>query len=378
MACIAKGHGTLSAIKQNNWTEAPVVYQDFESEEQLYAFVQSDNAIAAWSDLDLPSIHTDLPDLAPFDIELLGIKDFQFEPDPHDGDEDAVPETPKIAKTKRGELWILGDHKLLIDDCTVKENVDRLMGGEKADMCFTSPPYSDLRDYGGGIDLAPQTLSKFFDWPTKTFYVNLGLIVRDREIVCYWDEYLNAARSRSLKLLSWNVWDKGNASAPAHQQAMFGLCHEWIFAFGEYRELNLTNKNEGMEVLGRRTRREKDGSISEQQNSRTATRTHRQLDTVIAMQRQHNFAADYDGSHPAPFPSKLAEEYIAASSNNGDLVADPFLGSGSTLIACEKTNRKCYGMEIETLYGDVILSRFAKFSGKDPVREDGVKWSSLV
>lgn len=79
--CIAKGHGTLAAIQLNGWIEAPCVFQDFESEEQLYAYVQSDNAIQAWAELDLSGINTDLADLGPdFDIDNLGIKDFILEP----------------------------------------------------------------------------------------------------------------------------------------------------------------------------------------------------------------------------------------------------------------------------------------------------------
>jgi len=77
---IVKGHGTLFAIKKLGESEAPIVYQDFESEEEEYQFLQADNAIASWAELDLSGIHVDLSELAPFDIDLLGIKDFQFEP----------------------------------------------------------------------------------------------------------------------------------------------------------------------------------------------------------------------------------------------------------------------------------------------------------
>jgi hypothetical protein len=79
---IVKGHGTLEAIKKNNWHEAPVVYQSFDSEEQRYLYVQSDNAIASWSELDLSSIHVDISELGPFDLDLLGVENFQLEPDP--------------------------------------------------------------------------------------------------------------------------------------------------------------------------------------------------------------------------------------------------------------------------------------------------------
>lgn len=77
---IAKGHGTVAAMKLNGWTEVPVVYQSFGSYDALYQFVQSDNAIAAWSELDLAAINIDIPELGPFDIDLLGIKSFVVDP----------------------------------------------------------------------------------------------------------------------------------------------------------------------------------------------------------------------------------------------------------------------------------------------------------
>lgn len=290
--------------------------------------------------------------------------------------EDDVPEPPKEAKTKRGELWILGQHRLLIDDCTVKENVERLMAGEKADMVFTSPPYLDLRDYGGGLDLSTKTLSRIFDWPSRYFIVNLGLIVRDRKMLRYWDEWISEAESRSLPLLSWNVWDKGNASSVGHQQAMFGVSHEWIFVFGDYRELNKTKKNKlaGGGSWSEVSQRQKDGSLVRKEAVEVSD--FRQLDTVFQLQSLRNFSEDYEG-HPAAFPSEFPYEFIQACTKENVIVADPFLGSGSTLIACEKTNRRCFGMEIEPLYGDVIISRWEKFSGKTAHREDGVTFGQL-
>lgn len=85
---IVKGHGTLLAIKKNKWKEAPIVIQDFESEEQEYTFLQSDNAIANWAELDLSGINADLPDLGPFDIDLLGIQNFQVVPEFEPGNEE--------------------------------------------------------------------------------------------------------------------------------------------------------------------------------------------------------------------------------------------------------------------------------------------------
>lgn len=80
--CIVKGHGTLEAIKQNGWTQAPIVHQDFENDEMEYAFVQSDNSIASWAELDLSGINSDLGDMGPdFDLDLLGLKNFNLVPE---------------------------------------------------------------------------------------------------------------------------------------------------------------------------------------------------------------------------------------------------------------------------------------------------------
>jgi DNA modification methylase len=310
------------------------------------------------------------------DIDLDHFKANFFE-DPAAGGagEDDIPPLPIVPKSNIGDLWLLGDHRILCGDCTVKENVERLMNGEKADMVFTSPPYSDLRDYKGGLDLSIQKLGNIFDWPTDLFCINLGLIIRERTIFQYWNEWLEEAKKRNLPLLSWNVWDKGHASAPAHQQAMFGLSHEWIFVFGKYRELEriIENKCAGETHAGNATVREKDGSLSSK--SRTKIQKYRQLDSVLRLPAINCRSSEYSG-HPASFPIAFSELHIK-SVQQGALIAEPFLGSGSTLIACEKTGRKGYGMEIDPIYIDVILSRWAKFSGKDPVREDGVKWSEL-
>jgi hypothetical protein len=144
------GHGRWEAARANGWTEYPVVYQDFKDEQEEYACVQSDNAIAGWAELDLSAINTDLINLGPdFDIDLLGIKDFVLEPAEKLPmcDDDEVPEvTEPIAKL--GDIWQLGEHRLMCGDSTSIDAVEKLMNGEKAEMCFTDPPYGV--NYDGG------------------------------------------------------------------------------------------------------------------------------------------------------------------------------------------------------------------------------------
>lgn len=374
---LVAGEGRYLAMKEAGETHMPVMFQDFEDEEQEYLYGISDNAIASQAALDLAEIHVDLKDMGPFDLDLLGIKDFQFEPDPEtQGDPDAVPEPPKVAKTKRGELWTLGDHRLLIDDCTVKENVERLMAGTRAEFCFTSPPYSDQRDYEGGIDLSPKHLAKFLAAPVELFAVNLGYQRKEGAVFRYWDEWIHEAEAVGLKLLSWNIWDRGHAFSIGQMTAMFPVEHEWIFVFGKaVTELNRTVPNESAGTVNdHRGVRQKDGRVVKERDM--VIRSHRPIGTVMRLAPHMSRKEGLD--HPAMFPVEFPEKYIEACTKLNQNVFEPFTGSGSTLIACEKTNRRCFGMEIEPLYGDVILSRFAKFSaGKDPVREDGVKWSEL-
>jgi DNA modification methylase len=328
----------------------PVHYQDFESDEQEFLFMVADNAIASQAELDLSAIHLDIGEMGPFDIELLGLKDFQFEPDPVTGDPDAVPEVPKVAKTKRGELWLLGDHRLLIDDCTVKENVERLMGGEKADMVFTDPPYGD-------VDVIDKETGQYRVYNRSKL---LGEVKSARNKYEQYggdgefsfDKIFEVISSISDRLVVWGgncfplpistcwiVWDK--AVSEDNGGNWFSDC-----------ELAWTNLK--MPIL--KVRHVLQGYNKESKEDRFHP-TQKPVDFIIKTFDRITSAAR------TKFPTTV--------------MADLFLGSGSTLIACEKTHRRCYGMEIEPLYGDVILTRWAKFTGKDPVREDGVKWNEL-
>lgn len=359
-------------------SEVPVQYQNFEDDDEERGFLVSDNAIASWAELDLSLINTQLGDFDPgFDLDLLGIKDFTLDMSDKEfgSGEDEVPAAPPEPVVKRGELWVLGEHRLLIDDCTVKENVERLMAGEKADMVFTSPPYSDQRDYGGGLVLDPKHLAKFLQWPADLFAVNLGLQKREHEIVQYWNDYICFAKEIGLKLLSWNVWDKQACGSVGHQTAMFPMEHEWIFVWGKApKDLNKTEENKWAGILSTgNSQREKDGSITKRED--IVVGSHRPIGTVLRVPPHKARNLDFD--HPAMFPVEFPEKYILAITGLSGSVGEPFCGSGTTLIACEKTGRRCFGMEIDPHYGQVIIERWQKFSGKKAVREDGVTFDSL-
>lgn len=362
---ITSGHGRLQAAMHANQTEVPVDFQDYESPEQEYADVVADNAIAEWAKLDLASINIQVPDLGPdFDLDLLGMKDFVLDlSEKFDGDPDAVPNAPKEAKTKRGELWMLGTHRVLCGDATSKEDVDLLMNGEKAALVVTSPPYNQKLDSfkpSGMQKESPGWVNKMasaysdslpeetyqqqqidllsvlwnFTNDDASFFYNHKIRYRDKEILT---PYSWLSRS-DWKIRQEIIWDRGGSITL--NARMFIPCDERIFWMtkGEF------NFNDSTEI--------------------------KSWSSVWRIAPKNEIKGV-----SAPFPNELPERCVKSCSNPNDFVLEPYCGTGTTLIACEKTGRKCFGMEIEPLYIDVILSRWAKFTGKDPVCEDGRLWS---
>lgn len=372
---IVAGHGRLEALKKMGAKKVPVIYQEFEDEAQLYAYMVSDNAINSnqWGGgLDLAQINTEMLDLGPdFDIDMLGIKDFVIEPiekfEPQ-SDEDHVPEVQHPI-TRRGDIWILGNHRLMCGDSTMIDDVEKLMNGEVAELCFTSPPYSDQREYNGNKELSTEHIAKFISTAygkAKYFAVNLGYARKDGEVNCYWDDYIIEAKNCGLKFLSWNIWNKGECGSIGNQSAMFGISHEWIFVFGDKaKELNKTVENKSAGARANHTgNRQKDGSIKK--SKERIVSSHSQLRTVYDCTAQK--ARDWI-NHPARFSVEFAEGYIEAMTVHGHLLYEPFTGSGTTIIAAEKNGRKCYGMELDEKYCDVVIKRWEGYTGKKAVLE---------
>lgn len=335
---IVKGHGTLLAmqevLKESNTVQVPVVFQDFTDIEQEYAFVQSDNAIALWAELDLSAINSDLADLGPdFDIDLLGIKNFELEPADKEG-EDEVPEPRPEPTVKLGELYQLGNHYLLCGDSTNQANVARLMGGSQASLIFTDPPYGVSyvgktkealtieNDSLSDDNLAPLLIDAFNAWPLApggSYYVcspagNTETTFR-----------LALRAAIGLELRQCLVWVK--------QQFVMGRQdYHW--------------RHESI-LYGW-----KEGAAHYFVDDRT-------LDTVWEFDRPKRST-----EHPTMKPVELVQNALMNSSKKGDIVFDGFCGSGTTIIAAEKTNRKCRGSEIDPRYCDVIIRRWMKFTGQ--------------
>lgn len=343
---ICFGHGRRDAALLNQWTEFPTCEVEFENDDQEYRMVQSDNAIASWAELDFAQINLDLPNLGPFDINLLGIKDFVVEPmDKYrDKDADEVPEV-KEPFVKSGELWLLGNHRLLCGDSTKKEDVERLMNGEEADLVFTDPPYNVNYKSIDGKTIENDSMSDedFLSFLTSAF-TNIAKVLKNGSsfYICHADlegfNFRYAVKLAELKVRQCCIWVK-NSLVMGRQDYQWR--HEPIL-YGW-----------------------KEGEAHKWYADRAQT-------TVWEFNKPSR-----SEEHPTMKPVELVEYGVRNSSKVGDLVFEPFCGSGSTLIACEKTSRRCFGMEIDPHYCTVILERWAKFTGEDPKREDGISLSEL-
>ena len=268
-------------------------------------------------------------------------------------------------RCKKGDVWLLGNHRLMCGDSTKADDVAMLMDGANAELLFTSPPYSDIREYNGGKDLSTKHLAKFisaFAPFVKYQAVNLGMKVRDKEVEPYWNDYTNEAHKAELKMLAWNVWDKMTCGSIGMQKYFIPCRHEWIFVFGkDKKEINRTwdKKEDSLKRKRTTTARGADGKIRETTAGDVSHKLKR-MESVLALWCE---TGEIRQQHPATFPVGLPSEYINALTNNGDNVIDCFGGSGTTLIACEQLNRKCFMMELDAHYCDVIIARWEKLTG---------------
>jgi DNA modification methylase len=231
---------------------------------------------------------------------------------------DATPEESGPTRTAVGDLWVIGGkHRLLVGDCTVAENVARLMAGRTVGLCFTSPPYAQQRDYGAAAK------EKVQDWhalmcgafaclpmaDAGQVLVNLGLVHREGEWVPYWDGWIEWMREQGWRRFGWYVWDQG-PGMPGDWAGRLAPSHEFVWHFNR-NALKPTKTKEckhAGEVQSKRTFRNKDGSLDGFTHAGHAVQSHKIMDSVVRVTRKHG--TDAHGDHPAAFPVGLPSAFL--------------------------------------------------------------------
>jgi len=388
---VVDGHLRLKAAQRLGLETVPVVLADDLSDAQIKAFRILANQSANWADWDNELLQLELVDLqeADFDLDQVGFSEEEMSEllGPLDADDggagdgggdsgsnDDVPEPPKDPVTKPGDLWILGEHRLLCGDSTKAEDVVRLMDGERADLLFTSPPYAQQREYEGDIGdwdgLMQGVFSQILVKDDVQILVNLGLVHEKGEWNPYWEQWIGWMRGQNWRRFAWYVWDQGSG-LPGSWSGRLAPAFEFIFHFNQIAEQARKTKKKKPESICRRD--PKSGGLRKKDGTRDLLLTSPESclqpnkipDSVIRITR--HMARGIECEHPAVFPVALAVEIQAAFSDAGEIVYEPFSGSGTQLIAGEQTGRRVFAMEVAPAYVDLGVRRFQKINEEDAV-----------
>lgn len=359
---IISGHTRLEAAKSLGMAEVPCIVADDLTEAQAKALRLADNKVAEFSEWEMNLLGGELGELA--EISDIDMGDFGFDMGDFDFDlseedetkaevtEDEIPEKVKPV-CKRGEVWQLGEHRLMCGDSTDPECFAKLMNGERADIAFTSPPYNagtseeltgnthtttskyqnsddNLSNYDELLFKSTQNNIDF----AKYAFINIQMLAGNKLVFCdFVEKFKN-------QLCDIAIWNKNNAQ-PAMARRVMNSQFEFIFIF---------SKDNPSRAVGTRDFR---GDVPNVNNMNA------------------QYKNEYSAIHAATFSVEFAGYYVGNFSNQGDIVLDTFGGTGTTMIACEQLNRKCRMMELDPYYCNVIIARWEKLTGQKAVKLEG-------
>jgi len=360
---IIAGHGRLEAARRLKLTEVPVMVADGWTDAQKRAYVIADNKLALNADWNAEMLTYEFDDLKElgFNLDLTGFTLDEIEamrPEQvSEGltDEDAVPEAPEEPVNKLGDVWILGNHRLMCGDSTSIDAVEKLMQSDKASLIVTDPPWNVA--YGTNLASNPQgnkkreILNDNFesteDWEAFLSGIMASLIfsaLPGCPIYCImgaseWPAIDKALRNAGFHWSSTIIWAKDTLvlSRKDYHTQYEPIWYGW--------------KADGPRIWTVKNRKQSD---------------------LWECQRPKR-----SDLHPTTKPVELIERAVVNSSNRGVIVFEPFGGSGSTMIACEKNERHSRVMELDPKYCDVIIKRWQDFTGNKAVHENGKTFEEL-
>ncbi len=372
---IIAGHGRIMAAQSLGIEEVPVMVARGWTDEQKRAYVLADNQIAINAGWDADLLAGELIALGDvgFNLDLLGfesIAELTAMKTAGETDPDDVPEAPANPVTRLGDIWTLGNHRIICGDSTDAATVAALMDGKQAAICFTSPPYAQQRDYTKQIDDWDALMNGVFGAALMAsdapILVNLGLVHSAGKVDLYWSRWLDFMTSIGFPLFAWYVWDKG-FGLPGDWNGRLAPAHEFIFHFaGETRTKPSKWVEKKPENIGKIKHgtglRGKDGKTRGVSSPDAGKQKTKIADSVIRVSPHMSRAGDL--THPAMFPVALCEEIYHSFARAGSIVYEPFCGSGTSLIACEKFGALCYAIELSPAYVDIAVKRWEAFTGE--------------
>jgi DNA modification methylase len=353
---IIVGHTRFEAAKELGFESVPCFIATELTEEKIKAYRIMDNKSAEYASWNLGLLSKEITQLleADYDLDFTGFSEFELEEMGFDlnlesfveepkEDEEQIPDIPLAPKSKLGDLWILGNHRLLCGDSTSTTDIDKLMNNQLADMVFTDPPWNV--NYGANDNP---------NYKSRT-------ILNDHMQEDEWADFVMGFCT-SLKIAS-----KGGCMTYLVMSAQeWAIVDKTLRGNGFHWSSTIIWAKDQL-VLSRKdyhTQYEPIWYGWNADETRLSPLLDRKQSDVWEIPRPKR-----SDLHPTTKPIELVERAINNSSQRTNLVLDLFLGSGSTLIASEKTGRKCYGMELDPKYTDVIVERWQNYTGKDAILE---------
>jgi len=361
---IIAGHGRLLAAKGLAMETVPVIVLSGLTRAQKRVLMLADNKIALGSgwDLDLLKIELEAIEFEGLDLDLTGFSVGEIDAiraDVADPDDDVVPAVPVEAVSQKGNIWLAGHHRIACGDVRDAEIMEALLAGAKVDAAFLDPPFNvAINGHAGGkgkikhreFAFASGEMSspEFEAFLVETLTV-CAAASRDGAVhfVCmdhrHADELIAAGAKVYGTRLNIAVWNKSNAG----MGSLYRSKHELVFVYRVGKAQHMNNVE-----LGRHGR------------NRTNVWDYASVNTVAGSRRQ-----DLE-LHPTVKPTSLVADALQDVTRRGDLILDAFLGSGTTLIAAERVGRRFVGLDIDPIYVDVALERWAAMTGLDPILEE--------
>lgn len=354
---ILAGHGVVEAARALGWTELNAdVLPDEYPEHLALAYVAADNELGRLGDPDQAALAAILEESRNADAELLaaiGYSDAEFQALLEEVGAaekaqagDTEPQIDRAEELRQkwgvnvGDLWQLGEHRLICGDCTDSAVVARVMGGDDVQMLATDPPFAITGSATGAEDMSGINIIRPFYQLWIGHFAALMPLFAHAYICCDFRTYsmIDSVAQQYLRLKNCVIWDKGGGGLGS----MYQNCHEMIwFGVREERKRIKANKTGQRTVTG---------------------------EPNIWRYTPPTFATGKDAPlHTANKPLEMFERMIRNSSDSNDIVADPFSGSGTTLIACENLGRRCRAVEIAPGYVAVALERWHVHTGQMPV-----------
>jgi DNA modification methylase len=353
---IIAGHGRLMAAQKLGLAKVPTIDCSDMTPSQKKAYIIADNKLALNAGWDTAMLTIEMQELEVegFDLELLGFDEKELnallEPEIVEGltDEDEVPELPEEPKSKLGDVYILGDHRLMCGDSTSIDAVEKMMAGDKASLVVTDPPWN----VAYGTNLANNAQG----------YKQRTIMNDNFETTQEWEDFLSGFMGNIIAFTmkgcpiycvmgasEWPAIDKALRDGGFHWSSTIIWAKDTLVLsrkdyHTQYEPIWYGWKDDGPRIWTVQDRKQSD---------------------VWECKRPKRSEL-----HPTTKPVELIERAVLNSSNAGTIVFEPFGGSGSTLIACEKTGRKARLMELDPKYCDVIVKRWEDFTGKKAVLSD--------